>query len=369
MKARVWTGLGLASLALVAAGAALGFWYAQSRAPEVRPVVPRNQVQGTDPVAHVRVATIKRGRIAAHLTAYGSVVAAQGKGRRFSLPYETRISRVLTVPGQEVRAGSPLIELAPSPPTALRLAHARSQRNSARQELALLRRQMRLGMVTRQQVLRARRNLNAAELNLKSLEREGAGRPRIIRARAPGVVSRVMVQAGQLVPAGKTMVETIGRADLVVRLGIEREDVGLMRIGQPVRLWPIDKASVRSVSGRVSLITHQVDPRTRLVSVYVRPDRADRSLWLNEYVKGRFVVASRQGLWVPPAAVLPCQDGSHEIFTVKAGRAVRCLVRKGLENSRQVQVVGPGISEGQPVIVVGNSQVSDHMAVKVETVP
>lgn len=369
MKPIGWTGLVLASLALLAGGTSLGFWYAQGQAPQAQPVASQGQIPKTEPVAQVRVATIKKGTIAARLIAYGTVVAPKGKGRIFCLPYEARINKVMAVPGQEVEAGSILMELAPSTPASLQLAQARSQRSSAQQELALLRQQMALGMATRQQVLQAENSLNAAELNLRSLEHEGAGKIRVIRAQAPGVVSRVLVQAGQLVPAGSTLVETIGHADLEVRLGIESEEVGLLRTGQPVRLWPINKASVRGVSGRVRLITRQVDPQTRLVNVYVAPDQMDHTLLLNEYVKSRLTVASQEGLWVPPAAVLPRQDGSHEIFTVKSGRATRCLVKKGLENTKQVQIAGPGITEGQPVIVVGNSQVKDGMAVKVEAAP
>ncbi len=356
----------LVSLITAAAGAGLGFWYAQNRPPQNQAAIDLPHNNESEPVAHVRTAFIKQGMIAAHLTAYGTVVAAKGKGRIFSLPYESRVSNVLAVPGQEIGAGSVLLELAPSTPASLQMAQASSQRDSARRELALLRQQMKLGMATRQQVLQAEKSLNAAELNLKSLEHEGAGKPRAIRALTPGVVSRVMVQAGQLVPAGSPLAETIGRADLEVRLGIESEDTGLLRTGQPVRLWPINKASTRSISGQVRLVTRQVDPQTRLVNVYVTPDQTNHKLLLHEYMKGRFTVASQEGLWVPPAAVLPWQDGRHEIFTVKGGRAVRCLVRKGLENPKQVQITGPGVIQGQPVIVVGNSQVSDGMTVQVE---
>ncbi len=367
MKAKAWAGLLLASLLLAAAGAGLGYWYGRGQAPKAQPATTPDRTSTSGPVARVRVTTIKRGPIAAHLIAYGTVVAAQGKGRAFTLPYESRVSKVLAVPGQEVVAGSVLLELAPSTPASLQLAQARSQQNSAGRELALLRRQMKLGLATRQQVLQAKKNLDAAELNLRSLRREGAGRPRAIRARAPGVVSRVLVRAGQLVPAGSPLVETIASADLEVRLGIESEDVSRMRVGQAVRMRPINKSSPRVVFGRVRLIARQVDPKTRLVSIYVAPEGMDHTLLLNEYVQGRLTAACREGLWVPPAAVLPRQDGSHEIFTVKANRAVRHLVKTGLHNPRQVQVIGPDISQGQSVIVVGNSQVRDGMPVRVET--
>ena len=369
MKAAGWTGLALVSLVMAAVGAGLGFWYAQSQVPQAskaQVATDRTQAQDSEPVAQVKTATIKQGMIVSHLTAYGTVVVVEGKGRIFSLPYESRASKVLAVPGQEVEAGTALLELAPSAPVSLQMAQAKSQQDAARRELALLRQQMGLGLATRQQVLQAESSLQAAELNLKSLEREGASKPSVIRAQSPGLVSRVMVQAGQLVPAGSPLAETIGRADLEVRLGIESDDVGFLQTGQAVLLLPINKASTRHISGRVRLIARQVDPQTRLVSVYVTPDQTDHKLLLHEYMKGRLAMSLQEGLWVPPAAVLTRQDGGYEIFTVEEGRAVRRLVSRGLENPEQFQISGPGITQGQAVIVVGNSQVRDGMAVQAE---
>lgn len=368
MTAKGWVLAAAAASSLALGGVGLGFRLGVDQPRQALAAPTQEQTTGSEPVAQVQVAPIKKGTIASHLTVYGTVVAAKGKGRVLNLPYEARIHRVLVIPGQEVEVGAPLCEIAPSSPASLQRALAQAEQSSAQKELSLLRQQMELGMATQGQVLQAEKALQAAQLNLKSLAQQGAGRPRLIHAPAAGVVIQVMIQAGQLVPAGGPLVETISRNDLEVRLGLEKENVGQLRLGQPVRLWPINDGSAQGVSGTVRVITRQVDPQTRLVNVYVAPEQAGEGLWLNEYVKGRLTLASRQGLWVPPAAVLPRQDGSHEIFTVKDGRAVRCLVQVGLDNPDQVQIEGPGLAEGQPVIVVGNSQVGDGMAVAMEKV-
>ncbi len=366
MSGRIRVLVAAVALSLALGSMDLGCRLAKGQPRRALAATAVEQAGEAEPVAQVQVVPIKRGTIASHLTIYGTVVAAKGKGKVFSLPFESLIRKVLAVPGQEVEAGAALIELVPSAPASLQLALARAEQSSAQDELALLRQQMKLNMATRQQVLQAEKGLKVAQLNLKSLELQGAGRPQLIRAPVAGVVTQVMIQAGQLVPAGGPLLETISPDDLEVRLGLERENVRHLRIGQPVQLWPINDGSEHVVSGRVRLITRQVDPQTRLVNVYVVPNQADQRLWLNEYVKGQLTLASGEGLWVPPAAVLPRQDGSHEIFTVKDGRAVRCLVQLGLENPTQIQIEGANLAEGQPVIVVGNSQVGDGMAVKLE---
>jgi multidrug efflux pump subunit AcrA (membrane-fusion protein) len=118
------------------------------------------------------------------------------------------------------------------------------------------------------------------------------------------------------------------------------------------------------VSGRIRLITRRVNPETRLVDVFVAPSMEGRLL-LNEYVEGRIVIAGSDALVVPRASALP-EAGQYVLYTVEKDRAVRHVVRLGLENTAEVQVTGDGLQEGQSVVVTGNSELHDGMAVRVE---
>lgn len=351
--------IALAAIVLVGLGAA--WWYMQSGQS------PSAPTETAGPVAHVKVIALRRDRIEETLTAYGTVVAAPGEARTFSVPFECRVRKVLVTGGQMLKPDTPLIEIEPSPETQLQFDQARIERESAAEQLKLLEQRLELKLATRQDLLPAQQRVHDADLRMQSMEQRGVEGPRTIRSVSSGLVSQIAVQAGQIVPAGTVLVETIGENQITVRLGVESEDVGRLQAGQAVRLLPVDLSGTRLVEGRIRLITQQVNPVTRLVDVFVTPTRGGRLL-LNQYVKGRIVIAAQDALVVPRAAALPESD-HYVLYTIEKGHAVKHTVRIGLENPTEVQVIGDDLQAGQSVVTIGNSELQDGMAVQVEPSP
>ena len=89
---------------------------------------------------------------------------------------------------------------------------------------------------------------------------------------------------------------------------------------------------------------------------------------LNEYVRGEIVIAAEDSLVVPRAAVVPEED-HYVLYTVEQKRAVKHTVAVGIENNEQVQILDSDLHEGQAVVVSGNSELSEGMAVRSEPVP
>ena len=54
------------------------------------------------------------------------------------------------------------------------------------------------------------------------------------------------------------------------------------------------------------------------------------------------------------------------LFTVKAGRAQEHKVEIRLENGNQAEVSGDNLQVGAPVVTLGNYELKDGMAVKVD---
>ena len=212
--------------------------------------------------------------------------------------------KVLVRPGQTIAAADPLIEIEPSPDTLLQLNEARDNRDTAEAGLKLAQERLQLKLATRTDLLQAQQQYQAAELRLKSLQKRGIGGAQVIRAGAEGMVSRVDVQEGQIVAAGAPLLATIGQNQINVRLGIENEDLPNLRIGQPVRLLPVNAAKSQTVEGHIHLITWEVNPQTRLADVFVTlPPNA--RLLLNDYIEGKIQVAAGDVLVLPRSAVLP----------------------------------------------------------------
>jgi membrane fusion protein (multidrug efflux system) len=277
-----------------------------------------------DVVAKVAVTPLRRDRITETISAYGTVVAAPGEAETFSVPFECRVRKVFVTPGLAIAQDTALLEIEPSPDTVLQLAEARSEQDSAANALQLVEQRVAMKLATRHDLLQAKQRLHDAQLRLASLKDRGIDGTRAIRATEAGVVSRIAVQPGAIVPAGMALVETIGQDQITIRIGVEDEDVGHLEQGQPVRILPVNATDGRSVDGRIHLITHQVNPETRLVDVFVSP-AASAGLLLNEYVVARIAIAAHDALVVPRAAVLP-DDGQYVVYTVVDGRAARHVV-------------------------------------------
>ena len=350
-------------LLLMAAAAAAGWFAHREYAPQNEAAAPAAEAEGPEvpPVARVRVVPLQVEAIDETLAALGTVEAAPGETQTLSVPFESRVSRVLVVSGQSVEADEALIEVEPSPDTVLGADQARQERDAAKGQLAVAQQRQEMKLSTRQEVLLAEQALEAAELRLASLEKRGIDGKRALHAAAAGIVSQIDVQPGQIVPAGGPLLETIGEDQIAVRLGIESTDAGRVQPGMSVKIQPVNDAEA-AFAGRVRRVSREVSPETRLISVIVTPAPGARLL-LNQYVRGVVAVATRQGLVAPPAAVLPEGDASV-LYTVQDGQAVRHEVKVGLQNAQQVELVGADLQAGQMAVVVGNSELEDGMAVR-----
>lgn len=359
MKIKKWTGL-----IVLAVGMALGgYWFAahnKTNAPGTSKAAP---AADASPIAKISVTPLRAGLIDETLSAFGTVIAAPGEANSASAPFECRVRKVYVSAGLEVAMNAPLLEIEASPDTKLQLDQARSERDSATNQLQMLEQRIELKLATKPDLLAAQQRVHDATLRVASLEQRGAGESQIIRATTGGIVSQIFAQPGQIVAAGAVLVETIGANQVAVRLGLETQDATHLKTGQAVRLLPVNGTQPRPVPGQVQLITQAVNSQTRLVDIFVKP-AADSHLLLNEYVEGQIVISSANTLIVPRAAALP-EDDHYVLFTVDKGHATRHIVTIGLENAQEVQVTGDGLAAGQLVVTAGNSQLQDGMAVEV----
>jgi len=101
-----------------------------------------------------------------------------------------------------------------------------------------------------------------------------------------------------------------------------------------------------------------------MVDVFVIP-QTGANLLLNQYVETNIIIGSDEGFLVPRSAVLP-EDNNYVLYTVEKERAVKHIVNIGLKNSEQVEVISDQLQQGQQVVVAGNYELENDMAVNVE---
>lgn len=316
-------------------------------------------------VALVKTIPIRKGTITEDIAVYGVAIPAPGALRTVSIPFESRVRKVMVSTGQKVSPGDVLMEIESSPDTHLQFEQARNTLETAKQSLEHFQRLFDLKLATNDQLIQSKQAFEQARLNLESMKKRGIDSIRQIRADEAGLISKVSVQEGTIVPAGGTLVEMVVQNLLEVRLGVEPEDINKVQPNQRVLLSHVNVPVSDEVMGRIRKISSSINPSTRLVDVFVALPPSSGGFFLNEYVLGKITVASLQGLIVPRSAVLP-EDGRFVLFTVKNDRALKRIVKVGLENEKEVEVIGTGLQPGDPVVVLGNYELKDGVSVKVE---
>jgi membrane fusion protein (multidrug efflux system) len=362
MKRKVWGSFFLALLVIVAGG----YWW-RYHGGELSPgdeSAAANTESPQEVVAPVRVTPIKKGTVTEEISVYGTIVPAAGAVQTVSVPFESRVRRILVTEAQKVSRGDPLLEIEPSPDAELQAEQARSDYRSAKKALAYMQQRFNLKLGTNDQLLQAKQALGQAQAKLESLRRRGINGMRTIRADVAGLISKVSTQEGAIVPAGKSMIEMIAQNRLEVRLGVEPEDIDKVKVGQPVSLARVNIAASKVFAGRLSKISRAASPTSRLVELFVTLPPSSRLL-LGEYILGRITVGSAQGLIVPRSAVLP-QGDHYVLFTVKDGRAQEHRVRVGLQTEKKIQVSADSLHAGDLVVTLGNYELKQGMAVKTE---
>jgi membrane fusion protein, multidrug efflux system len=347
-------------LALMAGAGAAGYFIGHRAAS---PAASEQPDSGDDvaPTPTVQTSPIQRGRIERAITAYGVVAAQTGDIAVLSAAFESRIKKILVVPGQRLDADTPAIEIEPSPDTQLQMLQAKAAVESATKDLDQTRTRFSSQLATNQDLLQSEQNLRLAKLKLDSMQSEGAGGA--MKLKAGGLVAKVDVQEGQVVPAGTPLVEVAGSGKLQVRLGLEPTDAAAIHAGDRVALQNIGSDGP-GVVGKVQMVAQRINPDTRLTDVFVAlpPDAA---MPLDAYVRGELTIAGADGLVVPRSAVLPGDEG-YSLFTVEQGKAVEHKVTIALQNDRSAQVSGEGLSAGQAAVVLGNLELEDGMTVNVQ---
>jgi RND family efflux transporter MFP subunit len=356
-------------LVLIALAAGGGFWFGRSHHAD--PAAESDHEPGTTqaadeekPVATVSVAPLKRGTIVATINAYGSVTAQSGDVRVISVPFESRIVRELVTPGQPVAAGAELVQLTASPDALIALEEAKQALAAAEQELARVKQRFADRLATNTELAAADQTYQSARLKLNSLTQRGVGTEQTLKAESAGIVGKVDVQEGQIVPAGGALVEIASGNRIEVDLGVEPGDAATLKAGEPVKLRPVGQSDREPLAGAIRVIGQRVDPATRLISVRITPP-ADAHLMLETFVTGEIERSAADALIVPRDAVL-ADEGEHVVFTVKDNHAVKHKVKVGLENSRQTQVIAEDLKEGDPIVVLGNYELEDGVEVKAQ---
>jgi HlyD family secretion protein len=316
-----------------------------------KPAAPTKAPTRTD-ARVVRVTRVESRPLQGGLTASGLLVSREEAAVSSDLT-GYRVARVYVEQGAWVKRGQPLVQLDDSLLKA-QIAQAAAQYAQAASEAKRVSGLDNAGVLSQEQLETRRYQAEASKAALDELREREAHMT--IRAPVAGLVLERNVRPGDIASAGGATPMFRMVRDGLVELNAEvaEEDMGHIRIGDPVRVSLPDGAEV---TGHVRLIDPLIDQQTKLGHVRVLlPVRSD--LRPGGFARGTFVGTEVARAAVPETAVRYDADGAS-VMTVDANNRVHSVeVKTGRRASGYVELL-QGPADGARVLLSAASFVLD----------
>lgn len=319
-----------------------------------------------EPSVLVKTAPVIEKTVAETLQAYGTLEPDPDQVLSLSLPHAGLINRVWVRLGQRVEAGDKLLEVVTAPDARMQYLQAQSAVDFARRELSREQRLLEDQLATKAQVDTAQKNLNDAIATLQALKKRGQDvAQETLRAPMKGIITRLDVSQGQRVQADTAAMLIAAEKKLIARLGVEPGDLAEVQTGAPVTVTPLFVPDAK-IESSIREIHAMIDPVTQLVEVLAAiPEHQAGRMLLGSRVRASIRLDSHTSLIVPRSAILTEGNNNYYLFTVVENRARRVPVQPGQELDDMVAVTG-ALQPGDNIVVVGNYELTDGMAVREE---
>lgn len=311
----------------------------------------------------VKTIAAEERTVTSTLEVYGTLDPDPDQVLSLSLPHAGLINRVWVRLGQRVKSGDRLLEVVTAPDARMQYLQAQSAVDFAQRELERQQRLLDEQLGNKVQVDAARKSLQDARSTLQALEKRGMNIAKeTLRSPMDGIITRLDISQGQRVQADSTAMLIAAEKRLIARLGVEPEDLMSIQTGATVTITSVFTPGV-SIDTTVREIHAMIDPKTQMVEVLAAiPEQQVDRLVLGSRIRGRIQLASHQSLVVPRNAILS-EGGNTYLFVVENGKARRVVVQSGRENGDLVAVSG-SLHAGDEVVVTGNYELNDGMAVR-----
>ncbi len=324
-----------------------------------------------DQMSHVQVVTIEPTTLKHVLRLTGTVAYNAFNTTPVITQVGGPVSRILVVPGQQVKAGQPMLDVSSPDYSQLLDAYLKAadsyrlaQKNYTRaqdlyQHHAIAERDLEQAESDRNQ---AQADLNAAEQGMKIL---GIKNPADL-AKAPssaeipvlapisGEVVERLVSPGQVVQAGQTQAFTISDLSTVwVLANVYQGDLAFVRSGDDVVVQT--DAYPASFHGKISYVSPALDPGTRTLQARIVVDNPGGKLKRDMYCTVTVTAGSLTNVVTVPNASVLRDDNNQPFIYVASGahQFGRREVELGESQNGQTQIL-KGISAGERVVGDGS---------------
>jgi RND family efflux transporter MFP subunit len=312
----------------------------------------------------VTLSHLKEGSLPSVVVGYGTVGAANSGRKTIMAPASAVIATIFVRLGEQVPAGAPLVELAPSPASAASYMQAKSALTVAQQLVTSTNRLVSLHLATRQQLADAKKAESDARAQLKALDMVGAAGPKIVRAPFAAIVTTLAATPGAIVAEGAPLMDLAAPGQLVLTVGVVP--------AQAAAIAPNDSATVtlvggtESVAGRVMVRGAVAEADTGLVPVDIALPPG--KFYPGEMAEAAITTGQVHGYLVPHAAILVNDSGAPYVVQAIDGTAKKVPVQVVGAHGDQDVITG-SLNARAPLVLAGNYQLDDGMKIRLSDPP
>jgi RND family efflux transporter MFP subunit len=185
-----------------------------------------------------------------------------------------------------------------------------------------------------------------------------------IRAPFSGIVSKRMVNGGDVVQPGGEMFTVVDPSSMRLEASVPANQLTSIKVGSPVS-FSVSGYPDRGFTGKITRINPVADPTTGQVRVVVSLPNAGNNLVGGLFAEGRVASERRNALVVPTGAV-DVTGVKPFVIRLKQGKVERVDVELGLrdEESERIEVKS-GVERGDTLLVGAARGISPGTPVRV----
>ncbi|MCE9687660.1 efflux RND transporter periplasmic adaptor subunit [Shewanella sp. AS16] len=274
---------------------------------------------------------------------------------------EVRVLARHVVPGQEVKAGAPLLTLGG---TAVAQAQAdyinaaaewdRIRRMAEGAVSASQRMQTRVDAELKRAILEALK-MTPAQIAALALSPESIGQY-LLLAPISGRVQQDKAVLGQVSAAGNALLQLTDESRLWAEAQLSASQAADLRIGTQALLRVGDASLTAKIIGR----SHELDSLTRTEAVLLSLANAGHGLHAGQFGELYLPGAEREGLVLPDAALTRGGDGDWQVF-IETAEGFEALEVEVLQRQRGMNLV-TGLPSGSRVVMAGAFLLASELA-------
>lgn len=235
------------------------------------------------------------------------------------------------------------------------LRQAREQLNAARANRAQVAVQERVVASARAGVDQAQAAERVASVQLNK---------HVVPSPISGTVSARHVEPGEAASPGIPLLSIVNNDTLYVEASVSEQDLSKVRVGQAAEIR-VDGVADEVFVGEVITVAPSVEPESRRGTARVRLLNPGGQVRTGMFARVTIVTERHDDTLVIARDTLLTEGGTHHVFVVENGAALRRELETGLQTETRVEVIS-GLREGEQVVIEGQNQLQDGDRVRID---